>query len=203
MMKSSCIGAILIGLSSLISFSLVAADSAAGKSKSAVCAGCHGADGNSANGVWPILAGQHASYLEKQLKNFKSAERADPVMQGMVAGLNEVDIQDIAAYYESQKSKPVAFDKALVARGEGIYRGGITEISVAACIACHGPDAGGNGPASYPSLKGQHSEYLVAQLKKFRAGTRANDSYSMMRSLTARMSDEEIMAVAAYISAIQ
>jgi len=203
MMKSSCIGAILIGLSSLISFSLVAADSAAGKSKSAACAGCHGADGNSANGVWPILAGQHALYLEKQLKNFKSAERTDPVMQGMVAALSEADIQDIAAYYESQKRKPVAFDKALVARGEGIYRGGITEISVAACIACHGPDAGGNGPASYPSLKSQHSEYLVAQLKKFRAGTRANDSYSMMRSLAARMSDEEIMAVAAYISAIQ
>jgi len=202
-MKASCIGAILIGLSSLISFNLVAADSAAGKSKSAVCAGCHGADGNSANGVWPILAGQHASYLVKQLNNFKSAERADPIMQGMAAALGEEDIQDIAAYYASQKSKPVAFDKALVARGESIYRGGITEISVAACMACHGPDGAGNGPAVYPSLKGQHTDYLILQLKKFRDGTRANDSYSIMRSLAARMSDEEIMAVAAYISAIQ
>ena len=202
-MKSSCIGAILIGLSSLISFNLVATDSAAGKSKSAVCAGCHGADGNSASGVWPILAGQHASYLVKQMKNFKSSERVDPVMQSMAASLSEVDMQDIAAYFESQKRNPVAFDNALVARGESIYRGGITEISVAACMACHGPDAGGNGPASYPSLKGQHSEYLVVQLKKFRGGTRANDSYSIMRSLAERMSDEEIMAVAAYISAIQ
>ena len=203
-MKSSCIGAILIGLSSLISFNLgAAADSAAGKSKSAVCAGCHGADGNSANGLWPNLAGQHASYLVKQLKNFKSSERAEPVMQSMAAPLSEIDIEDIAAYYENQKSKPVAFDKALVARGESIYRGGITEISVAACLACHGPNGGGNGPASYPSLRGQHSQYLVVQMKKFRDGTRANDSNSMMRSLAARMSDEEIMAVAAYISAIQ
>lgn len=202
-MKSSWIGAILIGLANLIPFNLVAADSAAGKSKSAVCAGCHGADGNSANGVWPILAGQHASYLAKQLNNFKSAERADAIMQGMAAALSEEDIQDIAAYYASQKSKPVTFDKALVARGEGIYRGGITEISVAACMACHGPDGGGNGPAVYPSLKGQHTDYLALQLKKFRDGTRANDSYSIMRSLAARMSDEEIMAVAAYISAIQ
>ncbi len=202
-MKSSYIGAILIGLSSLVSFSLIAADSEAGKSKSVACAGCHGADGNSASGVWPILAGQHASYLAKQLRDFKSGDRADPIMQGMVAALSKEDIQDIAAYFAGQKSKPVAFDQGLVAQGENIYRGGITEISVAACMGCHSPGASGNGPASYPSLKGQHSEYLVLQMKKFRDGTRANDSNSIMRAIAGRMSDREMMAVAAYISAIQ
>jgi len=202
-MKSSYIGVVLIGLSSLVSFSLIAADSEAGKSKSAGCAGCHGADGNSPSGVWPNLAGQHASYLVKQLENYKSGDRVDPIMQGMAAALNKEDIQDIAAYFASQKGKPVAFDTTLVAQGENIYRGGITEISVAACMACHSPGANGNGPASYPSLKGQHSEYLVSQMKKFRDGTRANDSNSMMRSIAARMSDGEMMAVVAYISAIQ
>ena len=115
-MKSSYIGAILIGLSSLVSFSLIAADSEAGKSKSVACSGCHGADGNSASGVWPNLAGQHASYLAKQLRDFKSGERADPIMQGMVAALSKEDIQDIAAYFAGQKSKPVAFDQGLADR---------------------------------------------------------------------------------------
>ena len=202
-MKSSYIGAILIGLSSLASFGLIAADSEAGKLKSATCAGCHGTDGNSASGVWPNLAGQHASYLAKQLKDFKSGDRTDPVMQGMAAALSQEDIHDIAAYYASQKSKTVTFDKGFVALGENIYRGGITEISVAACMACHSPNASGNGPASYPSLKDQHSEYLVSQMKKFRDGSRANDANSIMRAIAGRMSDREMMAVAAYISAIQ
>ena len=202
-MKLSYIGAILIGLSGLMSFAIIAADSEAGKTKSALCAGCHGADGNSPNGVWPILAGQHASYLVKQMKNFKSAERTDPIMQGMVAALSEEDMQNIAAYFASQKAKPVAFDAALIEAGENIYRGGITETSVAACMACHSPGATGNEPAKYPSLKGQHSEYLVLQLKKFRDGIRTNDPGSMMRGIAKRMSDREMMAVAAYISAIQ
>ena len=143
------------------------------------------------------------SYLVKQINNFKSGERIDPVMQGMVAALSESDTQDIAAYFASQKTKPVAFDDKLIGQGESIYRGGITDISVAACMACHSPGATGNEPAAYPSLKGQHSEYLAIQMKKFRDGIRTNDPGSMMRGIAARMSDKEIMAVAAYISAIQ
>jgi len=202
-MKPSYIGVILIGLSSLLSFALFAADSEAGKSKSALCAGCHGADGNSPNAVWPSLAGQHASYLVKQLENFKSGERADPIMQGMAATLSEEDIQNVAAYYAMQKLNPASFDASLVELGEAIYRGGITETSVAACMGCHSPSGLGNAPARYPSLRGQHSEYLVVQLKKFRDGTRANDSGEIMRHIAKRMTDNEIMAVAAYITGIQ
>ncbi len=202
-MKPSYIGIILIGLSSLMSFALFAADSEAGKTKSALCAGCHGVDGNSPNAIWPSLAGQHASYLVKQLENFKSGERTDPVMQGMAATLSEEDMQDVAAYYETQKLNPVSFDASLVELGEAIYRGGITETSVAACMGCHSPSGAGIEPARYPSLRGQHSDYLVAQLKKFRDGTRANDSGAIMRHIAKRMTDSEIMSVAAYITGIQ
>lgn len=203
-MKPSHIGAIVIALTSLMSISSYAADIQAGKSKSAVCAGCHGADGNSISGTWPSLAGQHASYIVKQLKDFKSEARVDPTMKGMAAILaTEADMQNVAAYYQSQKPKAVKFDDKLIEKGESIFRGGITEVSVPACMACHGPDGAGNAPAAWPSLKGQQPDYLVAQLKKFRDGSRANDAGSTMRNVAARMSDAEIMAVAAYIAGIK
>lgn len=203
-MKPSHIGALFIALSSLIPFTSYAADIEAGKSKSAVCAGCHGTDGNSASGTWPSLAGQHASYLIKQLKDFKSGARVDPTMQGMANILaSEEDMQDVAAYYQSQKLKPVRFDDQLIAKGESIFRGGITETSVPACMACHGPDGKGNAPAAWPLLKGQQPDYLVSQLKKFRDGSRANDANSMMRNVAARMTDAEIMSVSAYIAGIK
>lgn len=203
-MKPSYIGAIVIVLSSLMSITSYAADIQAGKSKSAACAGCHGADGNSISGTWPNLAGQHASYLVKQLKDFKSGTRVNSTMQGMAGILaTETDIQDVAAYYQSQKLKPVKFDDKLIAKGESIFRGGITEISVPACMACHGPDGLGNAPAAWPSLRGQQPDYVVSQLKKFRDGSRANDAGKTMRNVAARMSDTEMMAVAAYIAGIK
>jgi cytochrome c553 len=202
-MKSSYIGAMLIGLSSLMSFNLLAVDSEAGKTKSATCAACHGVDGNSSNAIWPSLAGQHASYLSKQINNFKSGERVDAAMQGMVAALSDADVEDIAAYFSSQPTKPVAFDASIIEQGEAIYRGGITETSVAACMSCHSPSGAGIEPAAYPSLKGQHPEYLVSQLQKFRDGSRANDAGKMMRNVAKRMSDQEIKAVSAYIAGIQ
>lgn len=203
-MKPSHIGAIVIALSSLISINSYAADVQAGKTKSAVCAGCHGADGNSISGVWPSLAGQHVSYLVKQLKDFKSESRIDPTMKGMAGILaTEADMQDVAAYYQSKKLKAVKFDDSLIAKGESIFRGGITQASVPACMACHGPDGKGNAPAAWPSLRGQQPEYLVSQLKKFRDGSRANDAGKTMRNVAARMKDSEISAVAAYIAGIK
>lgn len=202
-MKPSHIGAIIIGLCSLMSFALFAANSDAGMTKSLLCSGCHGTDGNSASGVWPKLAGQHATYLAKQMREFKSGVREDAVMKGMVAALSDADIDDIAAFFEGQKIKPGTFDKALVAKGEVIYRGGITETSVPACIACHSPTGTGNGPASFPALKSQHPEYIVAQLKKFKDGVRTNDPGKMMQNVAVRMLDSEMAAVAAYIAGLQ
>ena len=202
-MSSSRIGAIIIGLFSLISFSLFAADIEAGKTKSALCAGCHGADGNSVNAVWPKLAGQHAGYLVKQLREFKNAMRNDPVMTGIVAAVSDEDMVDIAAYFSSQEIKPGAFNADLVAAGESIYRGGVTDSSIPACLGCHSPSGDGNGPAAFPSLKNQHPEYLVIQLKKFRDGSRSNDSGKMMQNVAKRMTDSEMEAVAAYIAGMK
>jgi len=203
-MKPSTIGAIVVGLCSLISFNLFAADIEAGKTKSALCAGCHGQDGNSLNAVWPKLAGQHATYIVKQLEEFKSGARVDAVMKGMADTLaTDADMQDVAAFYQSQAIKSGAFNSEMVARGEAIYRGGITETSVPACIACHAPSGTGNGPAKFPSLKSQHPEYIVAQLKKFKDGSRKNDPGKMMQNVAARMLESEMQAVAAYIAGIQ
>ena len=202
-MKASQIGAMILALSGLVSFAANAGDIEAGKAKSAVCAACHGADGNSTNAAWPTLAGQHASYTYKQLKDFKAGRRNNASMTGMVALLNDDDMKNLAAFYESQKPKAMAFDGDRIETGESIYRGGITETKVAACMGCHAPSGVGNGPAGWPSLKGQHPEYLVTQLQNFKQGIRANDTGKMMRNAVVRMSVEEMKAVAAYIAGIQ
>ena len=173
-----------------------------------VCVACHAADGNSPAPANPKLAGQHAGYLYKQLANFKAqggkkAARENAIMSGMVAGLSDADMQALAAHYASQTLRPaVAGDKNLAAQGQKIWRGGIAEKSVAACAGCHGPDGAGI-PVQYPRLGGQFAEYLDAQLKLFRAGGRANDPGGMMRGVAARMSDEEIKAVAEYAAGLR
>ena len=135
--------------------------------------------------------------------DFKTGNRVNATMAGMAALLNEQDMRNVAAYYESQELKPAAFDPELIELGEKIYRGGITETGVAACIGCHSPNGRGNGPAGWPSLAGQHPEYTVTQLQAFRSGLRANDPNAMMRSLVKRMSDAEMQAVAAYIAGMR
>ncbi len=201
-MKASQFVAVLLALSGLLAFTANADDPQPGKSISAVCASCHGVDGNSTNAAWPSLAGQHSSYIYKQLNDFKQGRREDAVMAGMVANLSDQDMQDLAAYYESHQAKAVAFDGELVGLGENIYRGGITETSVAACMGCHSPSGKGNGPAGWPSLKGQHPEYIYTQLNNFKKGLRTNDNGKMMRNVASRMSEMEMRAVAAYIAGI-
>ena len=175
---------------------------------SQLCVACHGLDGNSEQPVNPILAGQHAAYTAKQLANFKSqqgtpAERPHNVMSPMVANLSEQDIRNLAVYFAQQEPKPgSANDADLVKRGQAIYRGGIAAKGVAACSACHGPDGAGI-PVQYPRLAGQYAEYTAAQLQAFRSGTRANDPNRTMRALAAKLSDQEIAAVAEYISGLR
>lgn len=167
-----------------------------------VCVACHGADGNSPAPANPKLAGQHAEYINKQLADFKSGGRASPVMAGMVAALSPEDMKNLAAYFSTQKLAPAAAkDKALAARGEQIYRGGIAALGVPACTGCHGPTGAGM-PAQYPQLAGQHGEYLETQLKAFRNGDRANDPNKMMQMVAMKMSDKDIKAVVEYISGL-
>jgi cytochrome c553 len=183
--------------------SMAAGDAAAGKTKSATCAGCHGMDGNSVNPEWPNLAGQHANYIAKQLKEFKAGtERNNATMSGMVAALNEQDMADLGAYFSSLPLKAGAADESLVEAGQKLYRGGNPATGVAACIGCHSPTGVGNPAANFPSLSGQHAKYIEIQLKAFKAGERKNDAGKMMRSIAEKMSDDEIKAVAAYVQGL-
>ncbi len=175
----------------------------AGKSKSASCAGCHGADGNSAVGNFPKLAGQGAPYLLKQMQDVKSGARVIVEMTGILDALSEQDLKDIAAYYSAQSTTVGQADPELVSEGEKLYRNGNPANSVAACTACHGPAGAGIALAKFPAVGGQHADYLEGQLKKFRSGERANDGDTrIMRSIAARLSDREIKALSSYMSGL-
>jgi cytochrome c553 len=166
-----------------------------------VCAACHGADGNSTVATNPKLAQQHPEYLMKELQDFKSGKRTSPIMQGFASQLSDADMKNIAYWAASQKAKPgFAKDKALVAMGERIYRGGIADRQIAACAGCHGPNGAGI-PSQYPRLSGQQAEYVQAQLKAFRDGARKNSP--QMADVTAKLNDKEISAVADYIAGLR
>ncbi len=173
-----------------------------------VCAGCHSPDGNSLSPVNPILAGQHAEYIAKQLADFKGnkespAKRKNPIMSAMVDPLSTDDMKNLGAYYTLQKPNPgTAKDKVLAEQGEKIYRGGNIESGVPACAGCHSPNGVGI-PPFYPRLTGQYAEYTMAQLRAFRTEQRANDVNNVMRELVARMSEKEMFAVSEFISGLQ
>ncbi len=175
----------------------------AGKTKSATCAACHGADGNSVNPEWPKLAGQHESYIVKQLMNFKNDERVNPTMTPMAKPLSDADMADLAAYFSSQAKKPGEADQTKVTLGEQVYKGGNNATGVAACAACHGPTGAGNPAANFPSLEWSADTYIKNQLNAFRKGERANDAGKMMRNIAANMTDAEMDAVAEYISGLK
>jgi cytochrome c553 len=183
-------------------------DAAKGQQVAAqICAACHNPDGNSAVAANPKLAGQHADYLYKQLKNFKAdggkpAERNSPVMGGMVAAISDQDMKNVAAWYASQTQKNEQAQAKAIEAAQKLYRAGDAARGLPACAACHGP-AGAGIPAQYPRIGGQFSEYTEAQLKAFRAGERANDPNRMMRAVAAKMSDAEIKAVSDYVAGLR
>ncbi|MCR4332584.1 MAG: cytochrome c4 [Sulfuricaulis sp.] len=175
---------------------------AAGQSKAGICAGCHGADGNGgADPLWPRLAGQDPDYIAKQLADFKSGARKDPIMSGMVAALSAADMKNLGAYYASLKAKPgAARDAQLAKQGQKIYRGGNAKMGVSACMSCHGPSGHGI-PPRFPKVSGQNTAYTQKQLLAFKAGNRANDAETMTRTAF-RMSEQEIKAVSEYMAGL-
>jgi cytochrome c553 len=167
----------------------------------AVCAACHGADGNSGTPVNPKLAQQHPEYLVKQLQEFKSGKRNNAVMKGFATALSDDDMRNISYWAASKKAKTgFAKDKELVALGEKIYRGGISDRQIPACASCHSPTGAGI-PAQYPRLSGQHADYTVAQLNTFRDGSRKNSL--QMTQVSAKLNDREIKAVSDYIAGLR
>jgi len=197
-------------------------DAALGKSKAAACVACHGEGGNSLVTTFPKLAGQHERYLIKQMQDIKCGElsadeqkaqkcdgRSVPTMTGQLANMTDSDLADIAAYFSAQTSSVAQAKTDSLAKGEEIYRAGIRAKDVAACTACHSPTGNGNAPAGFPTLSGQHADYVAAQLRAFRAAAdglpgRNNDGDIMiMRDVAYRMSDSEIDAVANYVSGLR
>ncbi len=200
----------LFALASLAAFpaqaeSLVDGSAEAGKAKAITCVACHGAEGNSANALWPNIAGQHAAYTQQQLKAFKDGTRKDPLMTSQAMMLSDQDMADLAVYFESLPGAAQAVaDASLVARGEALYRGGNTETGASACMACHGPSGRGNPAALYPALQGQHATYTAKQLNAYADGTRETDGKTrMMRDIAERLSKEDIEAVASYVQGLR
>ncbi|MDN3516500.1 c-type cytochrome [Aquisalimonas lutea] len=196
---------VLIAGSMLVAAPLLHADGdvSRGEELSGSCAACHGAQGESSNPEWPNLAGQSERYLFEQLRAFKSGERQNAVMAGQVANLDEQDMRDLAAYYASQD--PVisgSVSEDLRDLGETIYRGGLPDKGVAACMACHGPSGAGMPGAGFPRIGGQHAQYVATQLRAYRSGERDTDRNAMMRTVAEQLSDEEIQAVSSYVSGL-
>ena len=183
-------------------FANAAGDAAAGQAKTAVCAACHGADGNSALATFPKLAGQNEKYLLKQMKEIKAGTRPVLEMTGLLDNLSDQDLEDIAAYFSSKGVQIGHAAADQVEAGQKIYRAGIAAKGVAACTACHSPQGNGIASAGYPALSGQHTAYVEKQLKAFRNAERSNDPNGMMRDIAAKLSDAEIKAVSSYIQGL-
>ncbi len=185
--------------------SLVEGSIEAGKAKSVTCAACHGQDGNSVNPLWPNIAGQNAPYIVQQLAAFKSGQRMDPLMSSQAMLLSDEDMRNLAVYYESLQAPAQAIaDRSKLAAGEALYRGGDAGTGAAACLACHGPTGRGNPAAAYPMLKGQHASYTAKQLRDYKSGARTSDGKTrVMRSIAARLSEDDIVAIASYVQGLR
>jgi cytochrome c553 len=211
-MKTMIVGLFGIAALMLLQPALAAGDAQAGKGKVAACVACHGSDGNSAAPSFPRLAGLGEKYLSKQLLDIQSGARPVAEMTGMLTNLSQQDLDDIAAFYDAQTPQLAgATDNAKsLALGERVYRAGNLKTGVPACTGCHSPSGNGNAPAGYPVLGGQHAAYLAKQLHAFRTGAhdeddpagRRNDEVKVMRGVAAQMTDQEIKAVANYMSGL-
>lgn len=184
-------------------------DIEAGKAKSQICVACHAADGNSQLTIYPKIAGQHAKYIEKQLKEFKlgmtsngKQGRYDPVMSGMALPLSEEDMSDLAAYYASMPISENSTPENVVKEGKALYSAGDSQRGITACIACHGPRGNGTELSGFPKVSAQHADYIKLQLEKFRAGERNNDMNAMMRDIAKKLTDEDIEILSKYMGGL-
>lgn len=196
-------------LASIPSSVMAEGDPEAGKTKAIICSACHGTDGNSVIDMHPKLAGQQATYLEKQMYDFRSADqtggkegRNDPIMNGMVMMFNDQDIQDVSAFYASQVKTQIEVTD-IPALGKRLYNSGDVARGITACIACHGSSGAGSELAGFPAIGGQHANYIKVQLNKFHDTTRNNDLNGMMQDVASKLAAEDIEALSKYISSLK
>lgn len=184
-----------------------AGDATAGKAAAAVCAACHGVDGNSASDQFPRLAGQNAKYIYTQLTHFKSGERKNAIMAAQAANLTPKQMADLATYFASKQGGVSLADPALVDAGAKLFRGGDSARGVVPCSGCHSPDGRGNALAAFPRLGGQHVAYVKAQLEAYRSAGRADATgtkreHPIMQQVASRLSDEDIALLSNFISGL-
>ena len=180
-----------IGFSLMLSMLIAptqAADIKAGKTRAAICMGCHGDAGISKNKMFPSLAGQTSAYLENQLNHFKSGERTNSTMNAITAELSESDIKNLAAYFSSVPGKSAGGDAKLAQEGKD---------KAAMCMGCHGNELQGKG--QFPKLAGQHPQYLRKQLNDFKSAAR---KAGHMNAIAKNLSDEDIKALAEYLGSL-
>lgn len=183
---------------------VVMGDAKAGEAKAAVCAACHGADGNSAVAMYPKLAGQNEAYIARQLTLFKSQQRQNAIMVGFAMPLSIQDMHDLGAFYAGKSALPGVADDATLQRGQALYRGGDAAIGVPACMACHGPDGRGMAGAGYPQLAGQWTDYVAAKLTEWKDGVTWGDDVNakIMPAIAHQLSREDIDAVSSYVEGL-
>lgn len=206
----------VFGLMILMLTNVNATDISRGKYLSKSCVSCHGINGNSPSDAFPKIAGQHASYLLKQLMDFKTKKRNHDLMSGIVAPLSKQDLTDLAAFYANQtpQANVAKKDPELIALAEKLYRGGNEKTGISACSACHSPDGKGIASAKFPALSFQHAAYTKTQLKAFRQASlnekfsdniksaRENDIDAIMRQVSKNLTDKEINALSEYIAGL-
>ena len=202
------VAALLTGAAGVQAAGLPKGDPVAGEQKAVICSACHGADGNSMVPMFPKLAGHGERYLLEQMQHIRDGLRPVAQMAGQVDNMSDQDLADIAAFYNQQQRTVNEADPELISLGEKVYRAGVAERNVAACIACHNAEGSGNGPAGFPAIGGQHADYIASQLRAYRKGYedpsgRVTDGeIRIMRSNAFGLSDLEIEAVAAYVSGL-
>ena len=172
----------------------------AGAAVAAGCAGCHGERGIAPNRQFPDLAGQSAVAIYKQLHDFKSGSRVNPIMSAMALPLSEEQILDVSDYFAAGTPRSVEPSSTLVAEDDVVrlVERGDPARGLPACNACHGSNSA--GPIEAPALSRQSNEYLASQLRAFKSGARRNDIYTRMRSVAAKLTEREVDALADFYS---
>ena len=182
-----------------------AAIAAQGTAKVPACAQCHAFSGASdGSGAFPRIAGQSAYYLAKQMRDYTSSARANPIMSPISKALSADEIADVSTYYasvDSQFPPLVTADAAMVEKGKQLARLGDAAKAVQGCNNCHGPDGAGATPA-IPYLAGQYAQYISSQLQMWKRGFRDNSPESMA-PIAKQLDDQQIAAIAAYYQQVR
>jgi len=190
----------------------ISGDAQAGAGKAAVCAACHGPQGVAIAPNFPNLAGQSATYLYVQLKEFHDGQRNDPVMTGQAAALSDADMRDLASYYAELAPKPAGQADAN-SRGAQLYLAGDPAQGIPPCQGCHGPAGLGPQPhpssapqppwATFPHLRGQSGLYVTKQLGDFKSGARGGSSNAkVMHGIAATLGDDDVQALSTYLNTL-